>query len=94
MTRNSNIQEALKMIDSHDWYWMMSDYGYERNYNAAKAGMRAFVRLIATIEDNNVRESLKALWMLQHENAHDSINGRQTKNYEARKAELMTAIAA
>jgi hypothetical protein len=94
MTQNSTIQEALKRINSHDWLWMMADYGYVRNYNAAKADMREFVKLIATIEDKEVRESLKALWMLRHEEARNSINGRKTENYEARKAKLMTAIAA
>jgi len=94
MTQNSTIQDALMRINSHDWFWMMADYGYESNYNAAKADMKEFVKLISTIEDNDVRESLKALWMLRHEDARNIINGRKTENYEARKAELMTAIAA
>ena len=94
MTQNSTIQEALKRINNHDWYWRMSDYGYEQNYNAAKADMKEFVKLLAIIENQDVRESLKALWLLHHEDARNSINGKKTENYEARKAELMTTLAA
>ena len=95
MTTNNTIQEAIKMINSHDWYWMMADYGYEAHYNAAKASMRSFVSLVKTIDNINVREALRNLWKLHYEHARNSINGHDTENYEGRKTELMNiALAA
>lgn len=92
MTQNTNIQEALKMIDNHDWYWMMSDYNYEAHYNAAKADMKEFVRLVASIDNASIRETLRALWTLAFENARDAINGRRNDTTD-KKAELMNALA-
>ena len=90
MTQNSNIQEALQMIDHHDWYWMMSEE-YTRSYNAAKASMKAFVALLNTITNESVREALKALWMLRYNNARNTINGREADT--SKEAELMNTIA-
>ena len=93
MTQNTNIQEAIKMIESHDWYWMMSDYGYESNYNAAKAGMKRFVKFVSTIENTNVREMLRNLWTLRWEAARDAINGRKNEDNQVKQEELMNALA-
>lgn len=93
MTQNTNIQEAIKMIESHDWYWMMSDYGYESNYNAAKAGMKKFVKFVSTIENANVREMLRNLWTLRWEAARDAINGRKNEDNQVKQEELMNALA-
>ena len=91
MKQNSSIQEALQMIDHHDWYWMMSEE-YTRSYNAAKASMKTFVALVSTITDATIREALKALWMLRYNKARNAINGKaiDTTNEEA---ELMSTIA-
>lgn len=88
---SENIQEALRMIDHHDWYWMMSEE-YTRSYNAAKASMKAFVALVSTISDVTVREALKALWMLRYNNARNAINGK-TEDNTAKEAELMNTLA-
>lgn len=90
MTQKSSIQEALQMIDHHDWYWMMSEE-YTRSYNSAKASMKAFVALVSTITNETVREALKALWMLRYNNARNAINGGDTDT--SKEAELMNTIA-
>ena len=53
MTQNSNIQEALQMIDHHDWYWMMSEE-YSRSYNDDRASMKALWML----RYNNARNAI------------------------------------
>lgn len=91
MVQNSTIQEALQMIDHHDWYWMMSEE-YTRSYNAAKASMKAFVALLNTITDTTIREALKALWMLRYNNARNAINGNDTDT-STKEAELRNTLA-
>lgn len=90
MTQNNNISEALEMIKSHDWYWMMSEE-YTRSYNTAKASMRAFVATVNTITDASIREALKALWVLKSENARKAINGKEEDKQG--EANLMNKIA-
>ena len=91
MTQNANIQEALQMIEHHDWYWMMSEE-YSRSYNAAKASMKAFVALLNTITDTTIREALKALWMLRYNKARNAINGNDTDT-STKEAELRNTLA-
>ena len=93
MKQTDNIQKAIKMIDSHDWYWMMSDYGYESNYNAAKAGMKMFVKFVSTIDNAKVREMLRNLWTLRWEAAREAINGRKNEENQAKQEELLNALA-
>lgn len=93
MTQNKTIQEALNMIDRFDWYWRMADSGYDWRYNAAKAGMRKFVALVSTIDNEIVRKALRNLWTLKFEEARDAVNGKNTDNTE-KKNEYMAALAA
>ena len=93
MTQNTTIQEALNMIDRFDWYWRMADSGYDWRYNAAKAGMRKFVALVSTIDNEIVRKALRNLWTLKFEEARDAVNGKNTDNTE-KKNEYMAALAA
>ena len=92
MTTNNKIQEALKMIDTHDWYWKMAEE-FTRYYNNAKAGMKAFVKLVNTIEEEDVREQLKALWMLNYNYANAAIDGKKFDGFETKKAEILKALA-
>ncbi len=89
MTQN-NISEALEMIQSHDWYWMMSEE-YTRSYNAARASMKAFVATVNTIADASVREALRALWTLKYNNARNAVNGKEEDIKD--ETELMNKIA-
>ncbi len=93
MTQNTTIQEALNMIDRFDWYWRMADSGYDWRYNAAKAGMRKFVALVSTIDNEIVKKALRNLWTLKFEEARDAVNGKDTDNSE-KKNEYMAALAA
>lgn len=68
MTTNTNIQEAIKMIENHDWNWRYADYGYDSRYNTAKADMKAFVKLVKTIDNADVRETLRNMWVLVFNN--------------------------
>ena len=91
MTQNANIQEALNIMNAHDWFWMMSEE-YTRCYNAAKASMRHFVMVVNAIDDAAIRESLKALWMFRYNNARNAISGNAEDN-AAKEAELMNTLA-
>ena len=86
MEQNNNIQEAIKMIEHHDWNWRYADYGYEAHYNAAKADMKAFVKFVNGIEITEVRETLRNMWTLVFHGKMDE--------YKTRKAELLNAYAA
>ena len=94
MAQNTNIQEALRMIDNHDWYWMMTDSGFESYRNAAKSHMKAFVKMVASIENASIREMLRSLWTLRWESARDSINGRKDEKNMAKQEELLNALTA
>lgn len=83
MIQSSNINEAIRMIETHDWYWRMADYGYESRYNAAKANMKAFVTFLKTIDNAEVRETLRNMWVLVF---HDKMD-----EYKTLKNQLLAA---
>ena len=93
METKNKIQEALDRINRHDWFWRMEDYGYLENYNAAKAGMKSFVKFVNTIEDASIREMLRSLWTLRYEAARAAINGRDESEYTAKQVEIKNALA-
>ena len=93
MTQNNKIQDSLQMISNFDWYWRMADSGYDWRYESAKAGMRKFVALVSTIDNEIVRKALRNLWTLKYEEARDAVNGRKTDNTAIRN-EYMAALAA
>ena len=86
-TTANKIEKALSILNGHDWYWCMSDsnsaYGY------ARGSMRAFVELVATIEDNNIVKALRDLWTANYEYVH-SKSDKET--FKAKEAELMSII--
>ena len=90
MAQDNKIQTALEMIENYDWYWSMAD---EWRYDSAKAGMRRFVTLVSTIEDEGVRKALRGLWTLRYEEANSIINGRNIDT-SAQRNEYMTVLAA
>lgn len=93
MANENKIQDALQMIDRFDWYWRMADSDFDWRYENAKAGMRKFVTLVSTIENEIVRKALRNLWTLKYEETRDAVNGRETDNTEIRN-EYMAALAA
>ena len=90
MTQDSKIQKALDMIDNYDWFWSMSDAW---RYDSARVGMRRFVTLVNTIEDEGVRKALRGLWTLRYEEASSIINGRNIDT-SAQRNEYMAVLAA
>jgi len=93
MTQDNTIQEALEWINNFDWYWRMADSGFDWRYESAKAGMRKFVALVNTIDNEMVRKALRNLWTLKYEEARDAVNGKNTDNTEKRN-EYMAVLAA
>ena len=90
MAKNNKIQTALEMIENYDWFWSMSD---EWRYDIAKAGMRRFVALVNTIDDEDVRKALRGLWTLRYEETSSIINGRNIDT-SAQRNEYMAVLAA
>lgn len=83
MKQSNNINEAINMIEHHDWNWRMADYGYESRYNSAKANMKAFVKLVKTIDNAEVRETLRKMWVLVFNDKRDE--------YKTLKNQLLAA---
>ena len=86
MEQVTNIQEAIEMIEHHDWNWRYADYGYESRYDAARRSMKNFVQLVKTIENDKVRETLRNMWMLVYYS--------KMEDYNTCKDELLNAYAA
>ena len=92
-TTANKIEKALSIMSSHDWYWCMSDsssaYGY------ARGSMRAFVELVATIEDSTIVKALRDLWTAHYEFVKATMfasNDEAKAEFKAREAELMAVI--
>ena len=86
-TTTNKIEKALQILNHHDWYWCMSDsnsaYGY------ARGSMRAFVELVATIENAAIVKALRDLWKANYEYVHEKTN---KETFKAKEAELMSII--
>lgn len=94
MTTVEIINKALEVMNSHDWWWMMSDYTHPA-IDEARGSMRYFVELVATINDTAIRNAMRELWKATYEKVHANMWGadeKVNKEYEAKKAELMAAI--
>ncbi len=92
MATKNIIAEAIEMINGHDWYWRMADYGFESRYQSAKATMKAYVALVANLTDSTVKQALRDLWTLHYNVASDDVNGRNTDYFEAQEASLLAII--
>ena len=87
-TTANKIEKALEIMNSHDWYWCMADYT-NPSYGNAYGSMRAFVELVATINDSTIVKALRDLWKATYEYVHATMWG----NNEAAKAEFKTKEA-
>ena len=92
-TTANKIEKALSIMSSHDWYWCMSDsnsaYGY------ARGNMRAFVELVATIEDSTIVKALRDLWTAHYEFVKATMWGSNEAAkalFQSKEAELMAVI--
>ena len=92
-TTSQKIETALEIMNQPDWYWCMSDsnsaYGY------ACGSMRAFVELVATIEDAAIVKALRELWTATYNYVHATMWSSSDKakaEFKAKEAELMAVI--
>lgn len=60
---NDLIEKAINLINSHDWYWMMSDYGYNENFKKAENHRNQFAKVLSSINDNAIYTTLKNMWI-------------------------------
>ena len=94
MATSQKIEKALEILNAQDWYWCMSDYTHPA-YDNACGSMRAFVELVATINDKNIVKALRDLWTATYKYVHATMwssNDKAKAEYNAIKAELMAVI--
>lgn len=90
----TQIAKALNILKGHDFYWFMADFAYtDGTRDNAQASMRYFVKVVAQIENSNIREALRNLWTLYCEKARARVNGQNTDNFNSKEEELMNIIA-
>ena len=73
MTTAEIINQAVKMINEHDFFWFYADYEAAAR-EAARGHMVAFVELINKVS-TEVRKALKGLWMARYEWAKKNMFG-------------------
>ena len=92
-TTADKIEQALSLMNSHDWYWMMSDSNSAHGY--ACGSMRAFVELVATIEDCTIVKALRDLWVATYNYVHATMWSSDDKaktEFKTQETELMSII--
>lgn len=97
MNTTETIDMALKILNSQDWYWYMSDYQVDEMRNKAYSTMRYFVELVASINDSIVRKAMRELWTATYNfkelnSPMSSPSETQIREYNNVKAELMAVI--
>lgn len=93
-TTSQKIDKALEILKAQDWYWCMSDYTHPA-YDYACGSMRAFVELVATINDSVIVKALRDLWTATYNYVHATMWGSNDKakaEFEATKSALMAVI--
>ena len=93
MATANKIETALQILSQHDWYWCMSDSNSAFGY--AYGSMRAFVELIATINDAAIIKAMRDLWTANYEYVHATMfgsNDAAKAEFKAKEAELMAVI--
>lgn len=93
-TTSQKIDKALNILSHHDFYWAMCDYTHPA-YDNAYSSMRAFVELVATINDSEIVKALRDLWTATYNYVHATMWGSNDKakaEFEATKSALMAVI--
>lgn len=93
-TTSQKIEKALSIMKSHDWYWCMADYTNPA-YGNAYGSMRAFVELVATINDSTIVKALRDLWKATYEYVHATMwgsNAEAKETFKAKEAQLMAVL--
>ena len=63
---NDLIENAINLINSHDWYWTMCDYGYSENLKQAENHRNQFAKVLSLISDNTIYTTLKNMWIANY----------------------------
>ncbi|WP_106484279.1 hypothetical protein [Bacteroides sp. Marseille-P3684] len=97
MNTTEIINKALKVLNSQDWYWYMSDYQVSEMKDKAYSSMRYFVELISAISDSTIRKAMRELWMATYNykslsSPMSSPTDKEVQEYNNTKAELMAVI--
>jgi len=93
-TMEIKVEKALKIMKYQDWNWMFAEYS-KPAYSRAYSSMRAFVKLVATIEDSNIAKALRDLWTATYQLVHATMfksNPEAVAEFETKEAELMAVI--
>ena len=94
-TTSQKIEKALSILNNQDFYWKMANYA-TKAYNEAYGTMRAFVELVATIEDSAIVNALRELWVVTYNYAQAAMLGRNESaakaEFKTKEAELMAVI--
>ena len=93
-TTQQKIEKALEILKHHDWYWFMADYTNPA-YGNACGSMRAFVELVASINDSAIIKALRDLWTATYDYIHATMWSADEKakaEFESKKAKLMAII--
>lgn len=93
MATTNKIEKALSILNSHDWYWCMSDSNSAYDY--ARGSMRAFVEVVATISNNTIVKALRDLWTAHYEYVRATMwssNNEAKETFKAKESELMAII--
>lgn len=60
------IEKAIAMINNHDWYWMMCDYGYNEDMKTAENHRNQFANVLSSIKDIRICSTLKRIWIANY----------------------------
>lgn len=66
MATIETIKQALSILKSHDFYYMMVDFGYEEAEKRAKESMKLFVKVTNTLP-GEMRQLMRDLWTSAYE---------------------------
>lgn len=94
MTTNNKIEKALQILKHQDFYWMMCEYSSSA-YSSAYSSMRAFVEVVASINNTAIVNALRELWIATYKFVHATLwssNEAAEKEFKAKEAELMAVI--
>lgn len=66
MTTTETIRQALSILKTHDFYYMMVESGYDKAKSRARASMKHFVEVTNTLP-SELRELMRNLWIATYE---------------------------
>ena len=94
-TTSNKIEKALLILEHQDFYWKMADYATKACHEAY-CTMKAFVKLVNTIEDKTIVNALRDLWIATYNYAQAAMLGRNESaakaEFKSKEAELMAII--